>query len=458
MGFLHVPSRIVLLAALIILNGCQSLQAVSGQGQSVGHSIKAAEPRQSTAVEPVVATVDVEPLPAPVPAAPPPQIISNPPPPHEGLRAALLIPLSGSNANLGAALSNAAQLAVFDTADDQLELLPIDTKGTAQGAVAALAQALDQGADLILGPVFSAEVKAIAPLARERGIPVIAFTTDKSVLGTGIFTLGFLPDAQVKTVIDQAQADGRSRIGVLAPDTELGHAMAEAAKSEIAKQGGQLVRVQFYSTSSTDLRSVAQGFADYTHRKSALARDKDLLSGRKGQAAQAAEQAAMPYDAVLLPDEGVRLKNLASMLTYYGLDPGPVKFLGTMRWDDPTLTLEPTLEGSWYAAIPEGPLSAFQEHYVKSFGALPKTLVSFAGGAYDSVALASFLAHKGPGSVTLANLMDTQGFAGVDGLFRLLPDGSAERGLAVREMTRGGTREVYPAPERFTPAALPSPR
>ncbi len=391
----------------------------------------------------VVPLAPLEPMPAPVPN---PVVASFPP--HEGLRVALLIPLSGSNASLGAALSNAAQLSVFDTADEQLELLPIDTKGTGQGAVAALAQALDQGADLILGPVFSAEVKAIAPLARERHIPVVAFTTDKSALGNGIFTMGFLPEAQVKTVIDQAQAEGRTRIGVLAPDTELGHAMAEAAKIEIAKQGGQLVRMQFYPISSTDLRSSAQVFADYAHRKTALAHDKDLLSGRKGQAAQA-EQAAMPYDAVLLPDEGVRLKSLASLLTYYGLDPGPVKFLGTLRWDDPTLTLEPTLEGSWYAAIPEGPLTAFQDHYVKSFGALPKTMVSFAGGAYDAVALAAFLAHKGPGSVTLANLTDPQGFAGVDGLFRLLPEGGTERGLAVREMTRGGTREAFPAPERF---------
>ena len=448
---------------MIVLNGCQSLQAMSeqitgqitGQIMSVGHTIKAEEPPQSEvkpAVPPVVAVQEVS---APSEAAAAPVVSSPLPPPHEGIRAALLVPLSGSNAALGAALSNAAQLAVFDTADDQLELLPIDTKGTAQGAEAAMAQALEQGADIILGPVFSAEVKAIAPLARERGVPVIAFTTDKSVLGKGIFTLGFLPEAQVKTVIDQALANGRGRIGILAPDNDLGHALAEAAKTEIVKNGGQLIRMQFYPVGNNDLRTVAQQFADYAHRKIALAHDKDLLSGRKGQAAQA-EQAAMPYDAVLLPDEGVRLKSLASLLTFYGLDPGPVKFLGTLRWEDPSLAQEPTLEGSWFAAVPEGPLNAFQAHYAKAFGsALPKSMVTFAGGAYDGVALAALLAKKGPGSVTLANLSDPQGFAGVDGLFRLLSDGSADRGLAVRELIKGGTREAFPAPERFTPAAFP---
>ena len=473
MGFLREPFRISLLAVLIILNGCQTLQALTGRDLlPVGHSIKADPSPQSatpaavepqaviSAVEPQAvisagesqtASVEPEPHSAPVPPA------AAEPVRHEGLRAALLAPLSGPNAALGTALSNAAQLAVFDTADDHLELLPFDTKGTPQGAAAAAAQAIEQGADLILGPVFSQEVKAVAPLARKSGVPVIAFTTDKSALGAGVFTLGFLPEAQVKSVIVQALAEGRVRIGVLAPDTDLGHAVAQSAKNEIAKAGGQAARVQFYDPASTDFRTIAQAFADYAHRKAALAHDKDLLSGRKGRAEQV-EQAVMPYDAVLLPDEGVRLKNLASLLTYYGLDPGPVKFLGTMRWDDPALSQEPTLEGSWFAAPPEGPLSAFKAHYVKAFGPLPKAMETFAGGAYDAVALASLLAKKGPGGATVANLTDPQGFAGVDGLFRLLADGTTDRGLAVRELVRGGSREAFPAPERFTPEVSPSPR
>ena len=436
----------------MVLDGCQTLQALTGdQAQPGVQPIKAEESLQPAPPAPPPPS---EPLAVVAPVAvpiPPP----NPVPPHEGIRAALLVPLTGSNANLGAALSNAAQLAVFDTADDQVELLPFDTKGTAQGALAALDQAVAQGADIILGPVFSAEVKAIAPVARARSIPVVSFTTDKSALGAGIFTLGFLPESQIKTVVDQAQANGRTRVGILAPDTELGHALAEAAKAEIAAQGGRLVRVQFYPTASTDLRGVAQTFADYAHRKAELAHDKDLLSGRKGRATDSA-QATMPYDAVLLPDEGVRLKNVASLLTYYGLDPGPVKFLGTLRWDDPGLAQEPSLEGSWYSAIPEAPLAAFQTHYVQSFGTLPKSMVSFAGSAYDAVALVALLTRKGPGNVTVANLTDAQGFAGVDGLFRLLPDGSADRALAVRELIRGGSREVFAAPEKFTAAASPS--
>ena len=434
-----------------MVNGCSSSQ---GQTPPVGYVIKAAPPPQSSTPVPFdPPVIQAEPLPPP-PALPSAPVITAPAavrPAHEGVRVALLVPLSGTNVNLGAALSNAAQLALFDTADDQVELLPIDSKGTPAGALAALDQAMIQGADVILGPVFSAEVKAIAPVAQARHIPVLAFTTDKSVLGNGVYSLGFLPEAQVKTVIAQAQQDGRSRIGILAPDTELGHVMAEAAKAEILKRGGQMVRLQYYPPNSSDLRGVAQNFADYAHRRVEMAHDKDLLSGRnKGQTADYV-QAAMPYDAVFLPDEGVRLKSIAALLTFYGLDPGPVKFLGTFRWDDPGLSQEPTLEGSWFAAVPEAPLAAFQTHYAKAFGALPKGLVSFAGGAYDGLALVTLLAHKGPGSISAVNLTDSQGFAGVDGLFRLMADGTIERGLAVRELTKGGSREAIAAPERFVP-------
>ena len=376
---------------------------------------------------------------------------------HEGVRIALLVPLSGPNANLGTALSNAAQLALFDTADEQVELLPLDTKGTAAGAAAAMDQAVVQGADAILGPVFSAEVKAVLPLAQDRQLPLLAFTTDKSVLGNGVFSLGILPEAQVKTVIAQAMAEGRKRVGILAPDTELGRVMAEAAKAETEKQGGQVVRLQYYPPNSTDLRNVAQVFADYAHRRADMERDKNLLSGRKGHDA-AYVQASMPYDAVFVPDEGIRLTSMVSLLTFYGLDPGPVKFLGTFRWDDAAISQEPTLEGAWFAGVAEGPLAAFQAHYVKAFGNLPKPLVSLAGGAYDGVALVALLAHKSPGNITLANLTDPQGFSGVDGLFRLLPDGTSDRGLAVREIIKNGSREAVAAPDKFTATGVGSAR
>ncbi|TAN70470.1 MAG: penicillin-binding protein activator, partial [Magnetospirillum sp.] len=245
-------------------------------------------------------------------AAPPPNVAQPVPPPPAAVkpviqksevRAALLLPLSGAQAVTGQAMSNAAQLALFEIADAKFSLIPLDTKGTAEGAVVATQQALAQGADIILGPLFSFEVKAAAPLAREQSIPMLAFTTDRSVTGGGVYALGFLPGPQVVRVLAYAREQGRNRIGVLVRTDDYGRAVAEAAKDAIAALGMELVALDYYDPAATDFTTVVKRF---TNRR--------VPPGQKS-----------PFDAILLPDDGVRLRNIASLLTYFltegGMEP-----------------------------------------------------------------------------------------------------------------------------------------
>jgi len=382
--------------------------------------------------------------------------------PKEEIRAALLAPLSGPSAALGTMLSNAAQLALFEVADSHFSLIPLDTKGTPDGAATAARLALAQGADIVLGPLSSAEVLAAAPVLREQGVPMLAFTTIRSALGNGIYSVGFLPGPQIRRVVSQAQADGRSRFAVLAPDNAYGRAMVEEYKAAVTAAGAQLTRIEYYDPAVADPTPVAKRFADYARRRGELEREKKALAGRGGSQRALTELenaavAANPFDAVLLPDEGVRLKSVASLITYYGIDPGPVRLLGTMVWDDPGLAEEPSLQGGWYAAPAEAAHADFVARYAKAFGPLPPRMGNFASNAYDATALAATLAHQGQGDYTQAALTNPNGFAGIDGAFRLLPDGSSQRALAVREIMRGGAKEISPAPPGFEAAPVQPP-
>jgi len=413
----------------------------------------------------------VETAPLPVPpsqsaALPPPTVSVSPPPrnsgPKEEVRAALLVPLSGPSAALGAMLSNAAQLALFEVADTHFNLIPLDTRGTPEGAAAAARLALNQGADIVLGPLSSAEVMAAAPVVRDQGVPMVAFTTTKAALGNGVYSTGFLPGSQVRRVVAQARADGRQRFAVLAPDNAYGRAMVEEYKAAVVESGAAMGRIEYYDPAVADPTPVAKRFADYERRRGELEREKKALAGRGGSQAMLAEleKAAagrtLAFDAVLLPDEGVRLKSVASLITYYGIDPGPVRLLGTMAWDDPRLVDEPSLQGGWFPAPPEAAHAAFEARYVKAFGPLPPRMGNFASAAYDSAALAATLARQGQGDFPPSALTNPGGFTGIDGIFRLRPDGTSERALAVREMVRGGAHEIGPAPTSFdAPAALP---
>jgi len=352
---------------------------------------------------------------------------------HQGeVRAALLLPLSGSQAAIGQALSNAAQLALFEIADAKFNLIPLDTKGTAEGAAAAAQAAMAQGADIVLGPVFSYEVKAAAPVIREQAIPLLAYTTDRSVAGTGIYALGFLPGPQVARVLAHAREQGLRRIGVLARSDDYGRAVADAAREAVAIQGLELVAVDYYDPAATDFTQVVKRF-----------------SARRGVTPKGVPGSA--YDAVLLPDDGVRLRNIASLLSYYMSEGGAEvpRLLGTLLWDDPKLAAEPALAGGWYPAPSAAGHVAFEQRYAKAFGTLSPRLSGLAGIAYDSAALAAALARNGMGDYGSATLQNPNGFAGVDGIFRLGANGIAERGLTVKEIAPTGAREVGTAPSAF---------
>ncbi|MGE5517666.1 MAG: penicillin-binding protein activator [Bacteroidota bacterium] len=353
------------------------------------------------------------------------------------VRAALLVPLSGPQAALGQAMSSAAQLALFELADQRFNLIPLDTKGTAEGAAAAANQALAQGADIVLGPLFSHEVKAVAPLAREHNVPLLAFTTDRNALGNGVYTLGFLPGSQVNRVVGYARSQGKERFALLVRSDEYGRAVADAFRAAVPAQGGRVVKVEFYDPASADLTPAVRRLTDADQRGRGKGKETNQATG------------AVAFDAVMIPDEGARLRQLASLVTYYDVNPEQVAFLGTLLWDDPRLANEPSLQGGLYPAAPVAAHQEFEARYGKAFGPLPGRLGGIASIAYDATALAAILARQPQGDYSAASLTNPVGFAGVDGVFRLSPDGTSERGLAVRQISAAGPREVSPAPNSF---------
>ncbi|MBM3517899.1 MAG: penicillin-binding protein activator, partial [Alphaproteobacteria bacterium] len=329
---------------------------------------------------------------------------------------ALLLPLTGARAELGAALLDAAQLALFDLADDRLVLRPYDTGDTAPGAAAAAERALAEGAMLILGPVFSAATMAAAEPARARGVSLIAFSNDRSAAGPGVFLMGFSPDQQVARVLHFARERGLRRIAALVPQTGYGAEVSLALARAAAPLGLSAEDIVQYAADASDGDAAARALAQRRAR----------------------------FDAVLLPEGGPNLRQLAPLLPYYDVDPAAYRFLGTYLWLDATLGREPALVGGWFAAPALERHDAFRQRFAAAFGHEPPRLASV---AYDAMALAIALARRG--DFSSAMLTNASGFKGVDGIFRFGPDGIAERGLAVIEVTANGLTVVSPAPNTF---------
>lgn len=372
-------------------------------------------------------------------------------------RVAVLLPLTGPIGTVGRDLLDAAQMSLFEVADDaSLVLLPFDTQGTQAGARAAARRAVSDGADLILGPLLATSVRAIAPIARANGINVVAFSNDRNVAGDGVFTMGFLPREQVERVVDYARRQGLTQFAVVAPNTVYGTAMVDALEAATFATAASFVDVAYYDAGSEELPDIVRRFARFDERRDALRTQRQQLEGRDDaiskQALSRLENREtlgdLDFEAVLLPAGGSEVLQLAPLMAFYDIDPGQVRLLGTWLWDDPALGKEPTMIGAWFAAPPPLARADFQRRFDSLFGREPDRRATL---AYDAVALAVVLARQGAGpqSFTFEALTSPSGFAGTDGIFRLLPSGAAERGLAVLEIRRNGPRVLEAAPETF---------
>lgn len=387
------------------------------------------------------------------------------------IRIGLLLPLSGPAAEAGQAMLLAAQMALFDSGDKRLTLLPRDTGGSPEGATAAVEAVLDEGAEIILGPVFADAVRAVAPITRARRISVVAFSNDRTVAGDGVYLMGLLPEDQVTRVVNFAFLQGLRRFAVLAPDSPYGQRVIDSLREAAYANGAEVTQTVLYPANAgpgdEELLASVRQLADYDRRREELENQRRVLARRKDELSKLALKrlegldsfGELDYEAVLLADGGTRLTAVAPLLPFYDIDTKEIRVLGTALWDDPSITAEPALQGAWFAAPPPGGREAFRTRFQEVYGEKPPRIASL---AYDALALAAVMVVEQPTDSAFGDrfidifgeqaLTNASGFAGYDGIFRFSFDGTAERGLSILEVRGQGFEVVDPAPKTFEDA------
>jgi len=369
----------------------------------------------------------------------------------EPVRVGLLLPFSGGSAavqKVASSMFDAAQLAAFEAGDDRFLIIPKDTRGTPEGAAAAARSALADGAEIILGPLFSETVSSAAAVARAANVPLIAFSSDVDSAGDGVYLLSFPPEIEVARVTDYAMSQGIERFGLIAPANAYGQRVSTSFSQELAIRGGVLVHEERYEQDPDKMLAPAKRLAAYSKEIIPPELRHGYDPNRPG-ASDAAGGDHLGFQAVLMPEQGTLLRALAPLLPYYNVDINQVKLLGVSAWDNPRLTREPALRGGWFAAPDPSIAAAFEERFRAAFGEAPPKLASL---AYDATLLAARLG-QGPRRRDRfdARMIENRGgYFGADGLFRFRPDGAIERGLAILEIQPGGIKLVDPAPRAFS--------
>src|SRR5918993_1502407 len=321
---------------------------------------------------------------------------------------ALIVPLSGEDGPIGTSISNAAKLALLDTGNQSIDINIYDST---QGGAAAVAQrAIAEGNRLILGPLLAEEVRAAAPVAQRARVPVISFSNDESVAGDGIYIIGFTPRQSIGRVASYAMARGAKRFGALVPTGVYGQRATQGLMASLQGSAGTLAAAETFNRSAASVRTAANAL------------------NAKGR-----------FDAVLIADSSRIAASAASAIKV-----GP-RLLGTELWaNDRAIGTAARMRGSWYAAAPDARFNQLVTRYRARYGKTPYRLGSL---GYDAVLLTVRAARSWPAGrpFPARTLVDRDGFAGVDGIFRFGRDGVAERSLEVRQVTAAGTTPVSPA-------------
>lgn len=336
------------------------------------------------------------------------------------IKVGLILPLSGAGqgALVAQGMRNAADLALSELPGSRITLLVKDDQGTPEGARNAASQAVAEGAQLIVGPVFAGSVQAVGQVARPAGKPVIAFSTDASVASRGVYLLSFLVQAEVDRIVSYTASQGRRSVAALVPESMYGRVAEARFQQAAAQQGVRIVAVERYS-------------AGQAHE--AVRRLARVIGGPNPQA-----------DALFLPDGGDGLPAVAQALQSVGFDAQRVKPLGTGLWNEARVFALPALQSGWFAAPDNRGFEAFAMRYRERFNTDPVRLASL---SYDAVTLAAALAQmQGPQAFAEDMLTSPAGFAGADGVFRFNPDGTNERALMVMEVRNGAAVAVSGAP------------
>ncbi|MCB1451653.1 MAG: penicillin-binding protein activator [Nitratireductor sp.] len=337
------------------------------------------------------------------------------------VRIALLIPKSapGNGATVANEIRNGALLAMQDFGKSTIQIVIKDTAGQAASAQSAANEAVLEGATAILGPVFSSNVSAASAVTLPAGRTMFAYSTDTNVARRGVYLLSFIPQDDTARAITYSISQGKRSILAFLPNNAEG-AIRENVLRQVAGSNGANVQVIKYDRSGPSIEAAVK------------------------QSATLVET----VDSIYIPEGGEIPNVIIQTARRFGIKTVGKTIIGSGTWESVKIS-DPQLDGAIYPGRDTSNFESFATRYQTAYGSKPSV---WAALGYDSVTLATDLTQRlGPVEGFKAqNVENSRGFAGINGIFRLRENGTAERGLAIYQVRNGAAQVISPAPTSFS--------
>ncbi len=373
----------------------------------------------------------------------------------EKTKIALFLPFSGKNKELGWHLYNSAVLSLFDNdLNNNLELVLIDSGETPQEAAKAFKEVVKQNIKIVVGPVFSTSVEAIEQDVKENDIVAISLSNnpklvDKTTKKGGIFLAGIMPEAQIEKIVTYAIDQQKGSFAVIAPNNQYGLIMTDLLKKTAKRKDAEFIISEFYEANAKDFKGIAQRVVSAFKVPSHLAQG----GGNKLKKDFALKDSDRIYPKIIfIPESGKLLPKILEELKAANKDEREFQIVGSAQWDDASTLTDPNLVGTWISAPENSKFHSLEQSYFQTYNKFPPRITSI---VYDSVAVISDLVEKKKGvkleigDFTAYSLWPKNGFHGVDGLFRFLPNGLVLRNLAILQVKRDRFETIDKPIEKF---------
>ena len=346
--------------------------------------------------------------------------------PTKPVTVALLVPGGSgveSDSFLASNLENAARMAIADLQGVQIDLRVYNTGASPEQAATVATQAVNDGAKIILGPLYAEAANAAGIAVANRGVNVLAFSNNSSIAGNNVFVLGPTFDNTANRLVSYAGTKGIQNFSIVHGDDHQGAVGRDAIANAVRNGGKTVGSVQSYPMTQQGIISAAGPIANSIRS-----------SGSQAVFLTGGVNADLPLIATALPEQGI--------------DPAVTQYIGLTRWDvTPQALALPGLQGGIFAMPDTQMISLFESRYAAAYGQNPHPL---AGLAFDGIAaIGALLAQGNPEALSVAGLTQSQGFQGTQGVFRLLPNGTNQRALAIAQIQNNQVVILEPAPRSF---------
>ena len=245
---------------------------------------------------------------------------------------ALLLPLKGKNKNLGNNVLRGIEMALFRSKIRNFQVHIFDTSEDLEKTI----QKMGFDFDLILGPLFSYELKIVKRYFEDYDTPILSFSNDSRQKDENVWLLGKLPENEIKRIVRFGINTGLRKMAILSEENEYGRLLSKVAIKELEKTGGSVATVFLAKSDLNNINDLRNTIKDFSGWKK-INENNIILPKPK-------------YDGILLLGNSSFVLKVAPLLSYYDIGPDRIMIMSTSMAIKKSIAKEPSLEGSFISS------------------------------------------------------------------------------------------------------------